>query len=96
MTMSFMRQATTSLLILVLLLLAGCATTEGSLDEAEPVFIEEEPVPQEEQAVAPQDSPRVEEAAPLSDEGEDPFAVAEAEPPVNTSPGKLEEVVVMK
>ncbi len=89
-----MRQATTSLLILVLLLLAGCATTEGSLDEAEPVFIEEEPVPQEEQAVAPQDSPRVEEAAPLTDEGEDPFAVAEAEPPVNISPGKLEEVVV--
>jgi hypothetical protein len=64
----------------------ACGTTRGAIDEAEPVFVEEESAPQQ----APE--------APLANaggEGEVPLVVAESEHPADVSPGKeLDEVVV--
>jgi hypothetical protein len=80
------RKAVQAGLVLAALLCAGCETTGGAFEEGEPVFVGEEP--------APQQTPE----APLEavgEEGEVPMVVAESEPPKKVPPGKkLEEVVV--
>lgn len=77
-----------TLLIPLLLLFAGCATTETDSVEREPVYIGEDPLPQKEQAA------QEEEATPAAEEGEVPLSVAESEPPVETPSDKFPEVVV--
>jgi hypothetical protein len=77
------------LLVLVVLLLAGCATTKGAGEESEPAVIDAtlEPIPE---AAAP-----VAEPESKQQEGEVPLAVAESEQP-EPAPGdeRLAEVVV--
>lgn len=85
------RPAARGLLILGLLVCAGCASM-GSVDEPEPVVIAEEDRPQE----GPP-TPDVAEAAggPVEGEGEVPLAVAESESQKPSAPrDELEEVVV--
>ncbi len=84
----FIRRAVQSLLIPVFLIFAGCATTGDDFEDGEPVFIEEEVLPQEEQDVL------LEEQAPKEEEGEVPLVVAESEPPAEVSHDKLAEVIV--
>ncbi len=98
MTIRFIRRAVLSLLFPVFLFFAGCATTGGDFDAAEPVFVGDESLTREEREVLAQDSLPAEEAAP-TDEGEVPLAVAESEPPATVSPDKvspteLAEVIV--
>lgn len=91
--MHFIRHVTTSLLIPVFLLFAGCATT-GEYEEAEPVYVEEAPLHPEEQAVLTEDSAQAEEADSTVEEGEVPLTVAESEPPPGISTGTIGEVIV--
>jgi len=93
MTIRFIRRPALSLLIPILLSFAGCATLGGDSDEAEPVFVEEEPLTREERDILARDSP-AEEAAPVAEEEEVPLAVAETEPPAEASPDKISEVTV--
>jgi hypothetical protein len=92
--MHFIRWAAPSLVLPLVLLIAGCATTGGDYEEGEPVFIGEQSLPQEDQAALVQDSTQVEDAGATTDEGEVPFAVVESEPPAGVSTDKLPEVVV--
>jgi hypothetical protein len=86
----FMRRTVQSLLIPVSLIFSGCATTGDDFEEgAEPVFIADQALPQEEQEVL-----KAEPEALNEEEGEVPLVVAESEPPANVSPDKLAEVVV--
>lgn len=94
MTMQFLRHAIISALIPAVLLLAGCATTGGDYEEAEPVYFAEETLPQEEKEILAEDSAKAEEPDPSTEEGEVPIAVAEAELPPVTSATKLPEVLV--
>jgi hypothetical protein len=93
MTMRFIRQAATCLLFPVFLFVTGCATSGGA-DEPEPVYIGEEPLPQQAHAAVPEDSHPAEEAAPTADEGEVPLAVAASEPPAQGARDRMTEVVV--
>jgi len=79
-----------ALLIPVFLAFAGCSSTGGDLEgEAEPVYVPEEPLPQDEQQALQGNETQGDE------EGEVPLAVAESEPrPSATPPGKVAEVVV--
>jgi len=74
------------LVLASLIFIAACETTGSVSDEGEPVFVEEESVPQE----APE-APM----AKAAEEGEVPLVVAESERPGDASPGnELEEVIV--
>ena len=73
------------LLVLLCLLLAGCATTGGGYAEGEPVIVGEEPPAQAQEEPEPS----------LQEEGEVPLAVAASEQPVEVSPvATFPEVVV--
>ncbi len=94
MTMHFIRRIAPPLLLPLVLLIAGCATTGGEYEEGEPVFVEEQPLARQGQEASLQDSLHAEEATPSTDEGEVPLAVAESEPPAGISTNKLPEVIV--
>ena len=78
--MSKMKKAALTLLVLASLICAGCATTGGANDEAEPTLIDAEGGP-------PGEAASIEETAPIAEggskqeEGEVPLAVAESEQP---------------
>lgn len=76
------------LLLFMLLILAGCATTLGSREEAEPTLVEAPPEPTAE----PEATPAVEESK--QEEGEVPLAVAETEPETTPTEPGVPEVVV--
>jgi hypothetical protein len=87
--MSMMKKAALTLLVLAPLICAGCATTGGDNDEAEPTLIDAEGTPPAEAAAS------IVEAAPAEgaskqEEGEVPLAVAESEHPAEAP----KEVVV--
>lgn len=94
MTTHLIRRAAPLILIPVFLLFAGCATTGGSFEEGEPVYLGEESLSREEPEVLAQDSLRVEEAASTMDEGEVPLPVAESEPAAGAAANKLDEMVI--
>jgi hypothetical protein len=88
MSMRFIRETATSVLIPVFLLVAGCATTGGEFNEPEPVVIQDQALPAEEHAT------ELKQAAPSTDEAEVPLAIAKMEPPAGASTEKLPEVIV--
>ena len=79
--MSMIKKAALTLLVVVSLICAGCATTGGASDETEPTVIDVEQAPPAEAAAS------IEETAPIAkgdskqQEGEVPLAVAESEQP---------------
>lgn len=66
----------------------------GDAEEAEPVYVADEPLTREEQEALARDANAAEEAAPTEDEGEVPLAVAELEPPIDDSLNRLPPVIV--
>jgi hypothetical protein len=84
-------RVTKALLITVsLLACSACGTTGGTLEEAEPVLVEEESPVAPEPEAAPNASPETRHV-----EGEVPLVVAESEQPaVDDSGDELEEVIV--
>ena len=91
MNTSATRSAALILLALATLVSAGCATTGGAGEEAEPTMIDPMPDAPDEVAAT------IEQAAPVAEEskekeGEVPLAVAESEPPPADAP--IPEVVV--
>jgi len=78
------------LLISLALILAGCVTTGGADEEADPTLIESTPeTPAEEAATVAAEDPKPQEES-KQQEGEVPIAVAESAPPE----GEMAEVVV--
>jgi hypothetical protein len=94
MTIQLMRRLTLASLFPVILCFAGCATMGSNSDEAEALFVGDEPLTREEQAVLAQDSVAPEETAPAEEEEEVPLEVAASEPPTDVPPAKLAEVIV--
>ncbi|MGC3982076.1 MAG: hypothetical protein QM808_12515 [Steroidobacteraceae bacterium] len=92
--MRFIRPAATAALTALLLLSAGCATTGGVYDEAEPFLIEEPTLTPEEQQALVQDSQPAEETASTMAEGEVPLNVPEPEPAAHTDSKTLQEMIV--
>jgi len=84
-----MKNAALTLLVLASLICAGCATTGGGNEEAEPTVIDADNVPAAEVAAS------IEAAAPMTDnaskqeEGEVPIAVAETEHPDQVGPSEV-------
>lgn len=78
-----------SLLFLLVLTCAGCATRDGFYEEGEPVVLEPE-----EQDVLRQQETQKEQDAPKEVEGEVPLAVAESEPPADVTDYEPQEVII--
>jgi hypothetical protein len=88
--MSMMKKAAP--LVLLSLILAGCATSGGDSDEGEPTLIDAEGAAAVEAAAAVEQTPPTDEEASKQEEGEVPLVVAESEPPEQGP----EEVVVQR
>ena len=85
-----MRVAKALLIAVLLVACSACGTTGGTLEEAEPVLVEEEAPVAPEPEAAPGASPETRHV-----EGEVPLVVAESEQPaVDDSGDELEEVIV--
>lgn len=84
------RSAELTLLVLISLICAGCATTDGATYENEPTLIDAERTPPAEAAASMEGTTPLAEGGSKQEEGEVPFAVAESEQP-NEAP---KEVVV--
>jgi hypothetical protein len=75
------RPAALALLILACLTFAGCATTGGATDEAEPTLIDAEHAPAAEVAALIEEAAPIAEEGSKQEEGEVPLPVAESEQP---------------
>jgi hypothetical protein len=84
------RSAQLTLLVLISLLCAGCATTDGATGENEPILIDAERTPPAEAAASMEGTTPLAEGGSKQEEGEVPLAVAESEQP-NEAP---KEVIV--
>lgn len=81
--------AASSLLVLLVLACAGCATQGDAYEEGEPVVIE-----QKERDVLQEEQTRKEQEPSKEVEGEVPLPVAESEPPAEAASDEPSEVVV--
>lgn len=75
------RSAELTLLVLISLICAGCATTDGATGENEPTLVDAERTPPAEAAASMEGTPRLAEGSSKQEEGEVPLAVAESEQP---------------
>ena len=73
--------AALGLLVLASLIFAGCTTTGGAGDEAEPMVIDAEPTSAAEPAAPIEETTPVAAEESKQEEGEVPLAVAESEQP---------------
>jgi hypothetical protein len=89
-----LRRSVLFLFLPVVLSIAGCATTGGDFDEAEPVFLGDEPLTREEQKILAQEPPPGEDTTPATEEEEVPLVVAETEPQAAGSAPKIAEIIV--
>src|SRR5262245_51527792 len=75
------RSAALTLLLLASLFSAGCATTGGAKEEADPTVIDAEPAPGAETAAVVEDAAASADEVSKQEEGEVPLPVAESEQP---------------
>jgi len=94
MTIRFMPQAARSLIVLALLLCAGCVTTRDNSEEPDPEFVGQDSLTSEEKESLTNDSQPAKEDS-TTEEEEPPLSVADSEAPNTAAADKLKEEIVV-